>query len=224
MKRTILIVEDDYRTANWISIYLKREGFRTELAGDGPTGLELTRRLKPDLLILDLMLPGLSGTDLCRIIRRESDIPIIMTTARGSREDRIGGFEKGADDYVVKPFDPEELIGRVKAVLRRYKGDPLPIQCCGILELDQTAGRAFVDGEELELSHAQLSLLAAFMNHPDMVLSRGQLIDLAFDNDFNGFDRAIDTHIKRLRKVIHREGFEPLQTVYGAGYKMVFPK
>lgn len=220
MNGTVLIVEDDRTTADWIRLYLEREGFEAETASDGRRGLDMVRSLRPDLVILDLMIPRISGTDLCQIIRNTSDVPIIMVTAKGAREDRIDGLAKGADDYVVKPFDPDELIGRVKAVLRRTRREVVHTLRCGPLEMDLERETAFLNGNELELSHAQLSLLRVFMRHPRMTLSRNQLMEQAFDNNYDCYDRAVDTHIKRLRKIIHRDDFKPIQTVYGIGYRL----
>jgi two-component system response regulator ResD len=215
-----LIIEDDKRIANWIKIYFERAGFSVEIAHDGEIGLKLARSLTPDLIVLDLMLPRLDGMELCCILRRESDVPIIMLTAKGRQPDRIHGLESGADDYIVKPFDPEELVARAKAVLRRYIGRVRQTLTCGILTLDETTQQVMLDDQPINLSQAQFAILAAFMRHPNQVLTRDQLISLAFD-DFDAFDRAIDTHIRRLRKLIHLADFQPIQTVYGAGYKFV---
>jgi DNA-binding response OmpR family regulator len=143
-----------------------------------------------------------------------------MLTAKGRQPDRIHGLESGADDYIVKPFDPEELVARAKAVLRRYIGRVRQTLTCGILTLDETTQQVMLDDQPINLSQAQFAILAAFMRHPNQVLTRDQLISLAFD-DFDAFDRAIDTHIRRLRKLIHLADFQPIQTVYGAGYKFV---
>lgn len=221
MNQKVLIIEDDKRTAEWIKIYLERADFSVEIAFDGQTGLKMSRSLKPDLILLDLMLPRLNGGELCRILRLESEIPIIMTTAKGSKEDRIDGLEGGADDYIVKPFDPDELVVRVKAVLRRYQGRVLKILNCGILKMNEGTQQIFIKDGEVKLSHAQFALLAVFMHHPNVTLSRSQLIEQAFKNDFEAYERAIDTHIRRLRKLINRESFSPIQTIYGGGYRLV---
>lgn len=219
INQKILIVEDDLRTAHWMSVYLEQSGFSTIHAENGTQGLKLSRSEDPDLILLDINLPGLDGIELCRILRRENDIPLIMVTSRGTVEERISGLELGADDYVAKPFDPDELIARVGALLRRYRREVRQILSTGPLSLDEDTHKVFLDGEVLQLSHAQFSLLYAFMRHPDVVLTRDQLINQAFDNNFNGFNRSIDAHVKRLRKIIHRENFTPIQTVYGAGYR-----
>ncbi len=220
MSHTVLIVEDDKRIASWVTRYFNRAGFSAEVAHDGHTGLELARSMVPDLILLDLMLPGLDGMTLCRRLRRESDVPIIMLTAKGAQPDRIQGLDGGADDYVVKPFDPDELVARAKAVLRRYEGRVQWTLTCGPLVMDEATRQVSVDQQPVELSEAQFQLLAALLRHPNRVLSRRQLIDLALGRDFDGYDRAIDSHIVRLRRAIHREDFQPIQTVYGAGYRL----
>ena len=221
MRGMVLIVEDDTRIANWVKVYFERAGFTAEVTHDGESGLELARSLLPDLIILDLMLPRLDGVELCRILRRESDVPLIMLTAREAQDDRIIGLESGADDYIVKPFAPEEVIARADAVLRRVKGRVQQVLTHNNITLNETTRRATVDGEPVILSQAQIDLLSAFMRHPNQVLTRDQLIDLAFNNDFEGFDRAIDNQIARLRKQIGQDRNRPIETVYGAGYRFV---
>ena len=179
----------------------------------------MARELNPDLIILDLMLPRLDGVELCRILRRESDVPIIMLTAREAPPERVVGLDSGADDYVVKPFDPEELIARAEAVLRRVKDRVQQVLTRGNIILNETTGVVTVDEEPLVLSQAQFALLSTFMRHPNQVLTRDQLIALAFRGEFEGFDRAIDNQVARLRKQIARGGNQPIQTVYGAGYR-----
>jgi len=217
--RSVLIIEDEKRIAEWVKIYFERAGFLAEITHDGQTGLERARTLNPDLIVLDLMLPGMGGMEVCQILRLESDVPIIMLTAKGGQPDRVHGLERGADDYIVKPFDPDELVARAKAVLRRYHGRVQSTLKCGSLTLNETTYRAWFDDQQIVLSQAQFAVLAALMRHPNQVLSRAQLIALAFNNDFEGTDRAIDTHIRRLRNLIHQDDFQPIQTVYGAGYK-----
>jgi len=221
MRGMVLIVEDDTRIANWVKVYFERAGFTAEVTHDGESGLELARSLLPDLIILDLMLPRLDGVELCRILRRESDVPLIMLTAREAQDDRIIGLESGADDYIVKPFAPEEVIARADAVLRRVKGRVQQVLTHNNITLNETTRRATVDGEPVFLSQAQIDLLSAFMRHPNQVLTRDQLIELAFNNDFEGFDRAIDNQIARLRKQIGQDRNRPIETVYGAGYRFV---
>ena len=221
MSGTVLIIEDDRRIANWVKVYFERAGFSAEVTHDGESGLELARSLSPDLVILDLMLPRLDGVELCRILRRESEVPIIMLTAREAPAERIIGLDSGADDYIVKPFDPEEAIARAEAVLRRVKGRVQQVLTRGNITLNETVGSVTVNGEPVVLSQAQIVLLSTFMRHPNQVLSRNQLISLTFDHEYQRFDRAIDSQVARLRKQISRDGSQPIQTVYGAGYRFV---
>ncbi len=221
MSRTVLIIEDDARIANWAKVYFERAGFSAGVAHDGESGLALARNLAPDLIILDLMLPRLDGVELCRILRRESDVPIIMLTAREAHAERVIGLDSGADDYVVKPFDPEELIARAQAVLRRVKDRIQQVLTQGGITLNETTRSVTVDGEPVDLSQAQIALLSTFMRHPNQVLTRDQLISLTFNDEFDGFDRAIDSQVARLRRQINRDGSQSIQTVYGAGYRYV---
>ena len=221
MTDTVLIVEDDTRIANWVKVYFERAGFSAEVTHDGESGLALARELAPDLIILDLMLPRLDGVELCKILRRESDVPIIMLTAREAPAERIMGLDIGADDYIVKPFDPDEVIARATAVLRRVRDKVQQVLTSGDITLNETTGAVTVGHEPVALSQAQIALLATFMRNPNQVLSRDRLISLAFNDEFDGFDRAIDSQIARLRKQINRDGKQPIQTVYGAGYRFV---
>ena len=221
MSRRVLIVEDDPRIARWVQVYFERAGFAAEVAQDGAAGLARARELTPDLIILDLMLPRVDGVEVCRTLRRESDVPIIMLTAREAHTERVIGLDSGADDYMVKPFDPGELIARAEAVLRRVKGRVQQVLTRGHISLDETDGSVTIDGDPVSLSRRQIALLATFMRHPNQVLTRDQIIELTFDREFQGFDRAIDSQIARLRKQIGRDGRQPIQTIYGAGYKFV---
>ena len=158
---------------------------------------------------------------VCRILRRESSVPIIMLTARESHADRIAGLDGGADDYVVKPFDPDEVVARARAVLRRVDEDVQQFLTCGAITIDDAKRQATVGERPVNLSPAQFALLSAFMRHPNQVLTREQLIALAFDDDFDAYDRAIDNHVLRLRKLIASNGKQPIRTVYGCGYRFV---
>ena len=178
MSGTVLIVEDDPRIANWVKLYLERAGFSAHVTHDGESGLALARQLTPDLIVLDLMLPGLDGVELCRILRRESDVPIIMLTARDGHAERVIGLDSGADDYIVKPFDPEEVVARANAVLRRAKGRVQQVLTCDHITLNETTRTVTVNDEPVTLSQAQIALLSTFMRHPNQVLSRDQLISL----------------------------------------------
>ena len=221
MSGTVLIIEDDAKIANWVQVYFERAGYAAQVAHDGEAGLALARDLAPDLIILDLLLPRLDGVELCKILRRESDVPILMLTAREAPAERIIGLETGADDYIVKPFDPAEVIARAEAVLRRATGRAQQVLTCGNITLDESTRSVTVNEKPVTLSQAQLALLSTFMRHPNQVLTRDQLIAMAFNHGFQGFDRAIDSQISRLRKRLSRDGAQPIQTVYGAGYKFV---
>ena len=226
--RTVLIVEAEPRIAYWLKVRFERAGFRAEVAGDGHAGLALARSRRPHLIVLDLMLPGLDGMQVCRRLRRESAVPIIMLTARETHAERIAGLNGGADDYVVKPFDPEEVVARARAVLRRAGADRgagghpgQSLLKCGAITLDETTRRVTAGARTLDLSRAQFALLAVFMRHPQQVLTREQLITLAFDGDFDACDRAIDNHVLRLRRQLGGAGSQPIRTVYGIGYRFV---
>ncbi len=219
--RTILIVEDEPRIAHWLKTHFERAGFSAAVAGDGRTGLALARSRRPDLIVLDLMLPRLDGMQVCRILRRESAVPIIMLTARETHADRIAGLDGGADDYVVKPFDPDEVVARAKAVLRRVDDDVRQVLRCGAITIELTTRRVTIGERPINLTRAQFALLSTFVRHPHQVLSREQLIALAFDDDFDAYDRAIDNHVLRLRRLICRDGTQPIETVYGSGYRFV---
>lgn len=221
MSHMILIVEDDIIIANWVRVFFEEAGFAAEVAHDGRTGLSLARRLAPDLIVLDLMLPLLDGMELCQILRRESDVPIIMLTAKESLADRTKGLDSGADDYVVKPFDPEEVVARAKAVLRRVNDKVQQRLRIDYISIDETTQRVMIDEKPIKLSQTQFLLLSTFMRHANQVLTRDQLIALAFDEEFDGYDRAIDNHVLRLRKRISVDGHQPIQTVYGVGYRFV---
>ena len=221
MSGIVLIIEDDRRIASWVKVYFERAGFSAEVAHDGESGLALARGLAPDLMILDLMLPRLDGVELCRILRRESDVPIIVLTAREAPAERVAGLDSGADDYVVKPFDPDELIARAHALLRRAEDRVQQVLARNNITLNETTGIVTVGEEPVTLSQAQIALLSTFLRHPNQVLTRDQLISLAFNDDFDGFDRAIDSQVARLRKQINRDGSQPIQTVYGTGYRFV---
>ncbi len=221
--QTILIIEDEERIAHWVQSYFERAGFQTLVARNGLCGLDMALEENPVLIVLDLMLPGLDGRKLCQQVRRHSDVPIIMLTARDGQQDRIAGLEMGADDYVVKPFDPEELVARARAVLRRVSGTVAEQLTVGDITIHLDANTCTVKGKAVSLSRTQLALLTAFMRHPNQILSREQLLDAAFSNDFDGFDRAIDAHIRRLRRQIEPDPGRPryIMTVYGLGYKYV---
>ena len=221
MNGMVLIIEDNKRIANWVRVYFERAGFSAQVAHDGRTGLSLARRLIPGLVILDLTLPRLDGVEVCRILRRESDVPIIMLTARETPAERIIGLDSGADDYIIKPFDPDEVVARANAVLRRVRDRVQQVLTLANITLNESTRSVAVNEEPVSLTQAQHALLSTFMRHPNQVLTRYQLIYQTFGYDFDGYERAIDSQVARLRKKLGQGGSQPIQTVYGAGYKFV---
>ncbi len=224
--QTVLIVEDEKRIAHWVRSYFEEAGFVAVVTDNGRSALHLARQQKPDLIILDIMLPGMNGMDVCKTIRKESTVPIIMLTAKGQEIDRILGLELGADDYVVKPFSPNELVARARAVLRRANGEmtAAPSQLCGgTICLDADAYACMVDGETVELSRTQFNLLHALLKNKGRAMTRSRLLDAAFAGDYDGFDRTIDVHIRRLRRRIEADPANPrhIVTVFGVGYKFI---
>jgi two-component system alkaline phosphatase synthesis response regulator PhoP len=222
--KKVLVVDDDVKTVELVKLYLNRDGYRVLTAYDGNEALRLAREYHPDLIVLDLMLPGLNGLEVCRILREESDVPIIMLTALTTDDDRLKGLEIGADDYVTKPFSPRELAARVRAVLRRLPGERGPEKIeHGELLVNFLKHEAFLDGKPLNLTPIEFKLLGALIKEPGRVFSRAQIIDKALGHDFNGFDRTIDVHILKLRRKLEPDPHHPrfLKTVYGAGYKLL---
>lgn len=220
MSKHVLIVEDEKRIAHWVATYFEREGYTPLVESDGKAGLDRAERERLDLIILDVMLPKLNGIEVCRRIRRDSDIPIIMLTAKDKESDKILGLDAGADDYVVKPFSPHELLARARAILRRAEGLTQEVLACGDIELEISSRRCVARGEAIELTETQFLLLAALMRQHDQVLSRQQLLDAAGIDGAEVFDRTIDAHIRRLRLLIERDPANPqhIRTLYGAGY------
>jgi two-component system alkaline phosphatase synthesis response regulator PhoP len=223
MNELILVVDDEVEIVKLARDYLLRASFRVLTAGDGVTALAMARHERPDLIVLDLMLPGLDGLDVCRALRRESDVPIIMLTARVEETDRLIGLELGADDYITKPFSPRELVARVRTVLRRAGGTvQLPGRLhAADLEIDLEGHRVTRAGQVVELSRIEFNLLEILAHHPGMTFTRGQLIDRLHGFAFEGYDRSIDAHIKNLRRKLEPDPAEPryVLTVYGVGYK-----
>jgi DNA-binding response OmpR family regulator len=225
VKQTILVIEDENRIAQWIRTYLEEADFRVLIAAEGKTGLHLARTEHPDLLILDLMLPGMDGMDVCRVLRQDSDVPIIMLTARSKVTDRIVGLELGADDYMVKPFDPGELVARVRSKLRRSAGEIRQPEMLrgGNICLDMVAHTCTVEDNQVELSRTQFDLLATLMRRAGRAMTRDELLNAAFKEDNFVFDRNIDVHIRRLRQRVEEDPANPqhIVTVFGVGYKFV---
>lgn len=226
MNTTILVVDDEPAIVDVLTYNLEKAHYRVLVARDGEEALEQTRREKPDLIILDLMLPGLDGLEVCRAIRREGELPIIMLTARDEEIDRVVGLELGADDYVVKPFSVRELMARVKTVLRRTSAEtktPSQKLMVNLLTLDSERHEVHWGVSLLDLSALEFELLHTFMRHKGQVLSREQLLNLVWDYDYTGDLRVVDTTVKRLRsklRALEPQAGELLATVRGVGYKL----
>lgn len=222
--KKILVVDDEKRIVEIVKAYLERDGYKVIIAYDGKSALELARKEHPDLVVLDLMLPEVSGWDVCRTLRKESDVPIIMLTARDDTTDKIVGLELGADDYVTKPFDPKELVSRVGAVLRRYEGKLVPPRVINIGDLSIDVERRTVRrGDEIiELTSTEFDLIQVLAESPGRVYTRMQLLDKIQGEAYEGYERTIDSHIKNLRKKIEPDPNHPkyIITVHGAGYKL----
>ncbi len=218
---TVVVVEDDPHIADLVGLYLRREGFRVLLARDGAGGLELVDRENPAIVILDVGLPGGSdGFDICRKIRTDGNVPVLFLTARDGETDRIVGLELGADDYVVKPFSPRELVARVKAILRRARGPaPVPqdVVTVGDLEVDHRRREARVGGRAVALTTREFDLLAYLSSNPGLALSRQQLLDGVWGSGWYGDERTVDVHVAQLRKKLGAS--VPLATVWGVGYR-----
>lgn len=225
MQELILVVDDEAKIVKLTKDYLEKDGFRVISAGDGNTALAMVRRDKPDLVVLDLMLPGMDGWEVCRILRRETDIPIIMLTARVEESDQVVGLELGADDYVTKPFSPRTLVARVRAVLRRAQGrlkTPTIIRTGGF-EIDLAGHKVTLEGKPVHLTPNEFKLLAVLAQHPGQVFTREQLIDHLNGAALESFDRSIDSHIKNLRRKLEIDPANPrfIETIYGAGYRFM---
>jgi DNA-binding response OmpR family regulator len=223
-KRRILVVDDDHKIVDLVRLYLERDGYRVFVAYDGLKALELARQKKPDLIVLDLLLPEVDGLDVCRILRTEGEVPIIMLTAKTTESDKLIGLELGADDYVTKPFSPRELVARVRTVLRRV-GKQAPQGPSELrfdnLVIDRRSHEVQVRGEAVNLTPTEFKLLEVLARDPGRAFSRLELLDLAFGYDFEGFERTVDVHVKNLRKKIEPDPKHPvyIKTVYGVGYR-----
>lgn len=218
----ILVVEDDKHISELISLYLSKEGFEVKQIYDGNSALNEFANYQPDLVLLDLMLPGKDGYSICREIRKTSPVPIIILTAKGETFDKVLGFEFGADDYVVKPFEPKELIARIKAVLRRYEIDTKKQTksiTYGDISINSEEYTITYRGQKVNLPYKEFEILLFFMSHPDKVYTREQLLNEIWGYDFYGDTRTIDVHIKRIREHIPSDGEIGIKTVRGVGYK-----
>jgi len=225
MHEQILVVDDEPKVVQLTRDYLEKNGFRVLSAGDGLTALAVVRRDHPDLIILDLLLPGMDGREVCRAIRREYDIPIIMLTALAEESDQVAGLELGADDYIAKPFSPRALVARVRANLRRAQGGvraPAVVRA-GALEVDAERHTVTLEGRPLHLTPNEFRLLFALARHPGQTLTREQLMDDLYGAAAVGVDRSIDSHVKNLRRKLEADPASPrfIETVYGVGYRFL---
>jgi len=218
----VLVVEDEASIASFVSLYLKNAGYRVQTVGTGQEALDLLGHDRPDLIVLDLMLPDVDGIEVCRRIRRGSDIPILMLTARDEDVDKIIGLEVGADDYLTKPFNPRELVARVKSILRRAVPERREPQertlKHGQLEIDAGRREVHVDGKEVQLAPKEFDLLWELLDHRGLVLTRDQLLERVWGYTFAGDTRTVDVHVRQLRRKLGEAS--PIVTVWGVGYKV----
>ena len=222
--RRILLVEDEAQTRSVVEAYLERDGYWVTAVGDGARALEAFGVHRYDAIVLDLNLPEVPGEEVCKRIRDVSDVPIIMLTAKGAEEERIAGLDLGADDYLVKPFSPRELVARVRALLRRSRPETEPQRshvAYGPLEIDLAGHKVYVDREEIDLTASEYKLLTTLTRYPGRVYSRMELVEKVLGYDFEGYERAIDSHVKNLRAKLADDPKEPrfIHTVFGVGYR-----
>lgn len=220
---SVLIVDDDVKLVHLLKVYFDKEGFITYTAHDGLDAIIALKEKKPDIMVLDLMLPGIDGWEVCRRIRRDNDIPIIMLTARDEESDRLIGLEIGADDYVTKPFSPKEVVARAKAIMRRTHKEIVrrePIKAGGLI-IDLERHQVALGGQAVELTPTEFKMLEILASNVDKVFTRLQLVEQTQGYTFEGYERTIDAHIKNLRRKLEPNPKEPryIQTVYGIGYK-----
>jgi two-component system alkaline phosphatase synthesis response regulator PhoP len=223
--KKVLVVDDDVKIVELVKMYLNRDGYTVLPAYDEKEALRLARESHPDLIVLDIMLPGMDGLEICRTLRSESTVPIILLTAKTTEQDRIIGLDLGADDYVTKPFSPKELAARVRAVFRRtpdeaFQMGPEELQF-GNLKVNFPKHEAYLASRDLNLTPVEFKLLGVFIREPNRVFNRSQLIEKVLGYDFDGFDRTIDVHILNLRRKLETDASHPkyIKTVYGSGYK-----
>jgi DNA-binding response OmpR family regulator len=220
---TILVVDDEPRIVQLVRDYLEHGGFTVLTASDGPSALRSARTGRPDLVVLDLTLPGLDGLDVARTLRRDGVVPIIMLTARTDESDKLVGLELGADDYMTKPFSPKELVARVRAVLRRAEGLTSPSDVIRVgtsVELDPSRMEARFDGRRVDLTRSEFQIVSAMARQPGRVFTRAQLLDAVRGVAFESYERAIDAHVKNIRRKI---GAKYIETVFGVGYRFAEP-
>jgi len=224
IKHKILVVDDDRKIVDLVRLYLERDGYRVITAYGGLEALTLARRKRPDLILLDLMLPEMDGLDVCRILQAESDVPVIMLTARTMDEDKLVGLELGADDYITKPFNPREVVVRVRTVLRRAGKEadhgPTEIRSADLV-IDRRCHEVRMRDKVVSLTPTEFKLLEVLAGEPGRAFTRPELLDRVFGYDFEGFERTVDVHVKNLRKKIEPHPKQPayVQTVFGVGYK-----
>ena len=221
MTSKILIIDDEQSILNLVTAYLRPEGYELQTARDGRSGLQLARTFKPDLIVLDIMLPGMDGLELLAQLRRESDVYVIMLTAKTEETDKIVGLSVGADDYLTKPFSPRELVARIKAALRRMRAGSMLLESQLMqydhLRIDPPARRVWVDGKEVELTTTEFDLLKTLADHRGMVLSREQLLEKVWGQDFYGEIRVVDVHLGHVRQKLGSH--HGIVTVHGIGYR-----
>ncbi len=221
--KKILVVEDEPKIRKVVAAYLKKENYNVKEAEDGEEAIEFAEKINPDLMILDLMLPKLSGEEVCQRIRQKSELPILMLTAKNSEEDKIKGFDYGADDYLVKPFSNKELVARVKAILRRsdYSAEKanIIIYNKGKLKLYPEKMELIYKDQKINLTNTEFKIIYTLARNPEQVLSREQIAEKVMGLEFKGFDRTIDAHIKNIRKKMNLAKNKYIVTVYGAGYR-----
>jgi len=223
---TILVVDDEPEIVRLVRSYLKRDGYRVVTAYNGEEALYAARHERPDLVVLDVLMPGMDGLEFTRRIRREQDVPIIMLTARADETDRIVGLEMGADDYVTKPFSPREVVARVRAVLRRAQPsddkEPPPLLRVGPIELDRSTHQVAIDGKRVDLTPTEFDILVVLMGNPGRVYSRPEILEAVQGVAFEAYERTVDAHIKNLRQKIEPDPGSPqyVLTVRGAGYRL----
>lgn len=225
--KKVVVIDDEASVQDVVRGYLERDGYVVYVAANGADGLALAERTRPALIVLDLMLPDVSGEEVCREIRGRSDVPILMLSAKSAEEERVGGLTLGADDYLTKPFSPRELVARVRAILRRAGGAETPLVRRlsydeGRLEIDTVEHQVLVDGAAVDLTPNEYKLLVTLARYPGRVYSRFELINRVQGYDFEGYERTIDVHVKNLRRKIEPDPRRPryVETVFGAGYRL----
>lgn len=223
--KKILIVDDDRNICEVLRLYLGHEGYQLTFATDGSSALDQYRQVQPDLILLDLMLPMINGWEVCKLIRHESQVPIIMLTAKESIDDKISGLDIGADDYIVKPFDPKEVLARIRALLRRARSDEGCVASSGAMQVGElwvnpTTYEVKVQGRAIELKAKEMQLLIFLMENPNLVFSRELLLEKVWGYDYQGETRTVDVHIQRLRdKLQYPQATWQIKTIWGVGYK-----